>query len=72
MSATTPRGDLVVLKGGPRDRFWYFADDVSAMALAAERMGREWPYVATSRTVAHPTLPELGRVHEFRVTGVPP
>ncbi len=54
---------LVVLQGGPRDRWWYYHDDLDRMREAAQRHvanGAEVPsdilsYVETEYIREHPT-----------------
>lgn len=56
---------LVVLEGGPRDGWWYFADSVEMRATSAERMGTRWPYKPTGRTRLHPDYSATGQVHTY-------
>lgn len=54
---------LIVLRGGARDGWWYFADDFATQIRAAERSGiTAPPYAPTTEQVAHPTYDCTGTV----------
>lgn len=56
------RRQLVALLGGPRHRWWYFADDL-ALLLANARPGQGWEYYReTKQRVQHPDYDATGVV----------
>lgn len=58
------------LKGGPRDGWVYYDDDLIIMKVAAERMGKEFEYVETHGHVILPYTDGVkGGVWRFREAG---
>ena len=56
---------LVVLHGGPRDGWWYFADDMAEERLVNQRMGYLDQYVPTKEVAPHPVYDCTGDVWTY-------
>jgi hypothetical protein len=55
----------VALRGGPRDRWWYFEDDVHILLAAAEHTGtcsELSDYQPSDETIRHPDGLNVGTV----------
>ena len=59
--------EVIVMRGGPRHRWWYFEPDAQQLRAALERAGRRLPYRPTNVLEQHPDYQTVGAV--WRWTG---